>query len=54
MHFPKGTLVMMVKRGRSFIVPNGQLELQPGDILLTIAQQTESDAPVGVASDTNV
>ena len=46
MHFPKGTLVMMVKRGRSFIVPNGQLELQPGDILLTIAQQAEhkSDA----------
>ena len=35
----KGTLVMMVKRGNSFIVPNGQLELRPGDILLTIAQQ---------------
>lgn len=27
MHFPKGTLVMMVKRGNSYIVPNGQLEL---------------------------
>jgi len=40
MHFPKGTLVMMVKRGNSFIVPNGQLELRPGDILLTIAQQS--------------
>ena len=39
MHFPKGTLVMMVKRGNSFIVPNGQLELQKGDILLTIARQ---------------
>ena len=49
MHFPKGTLVMMVKRGRSFIVPNGQLELQPGDILLTIAQQ--SDAPLSVANN---
>ena len=36
MHFPEGTLVMMVKRGNSFIVPNGQLELQKGDILLTI------------------
>ncbi|MGX8696857.1 MAG: potassium/proton antiporter [Prevotella sp.] len=46
MHFPKGTLVMMVKRGRSFIVPNGQLELQSGDILLTIAQQ--SNAPLSV------
>lgn len=40
MHFPKGTLVMMVKRGNSFMVPNGQLELRPGDILLTIAQQS--------------
>ena len=39
MHFPKGTLVMMVKRGNSFIVPNGQLELQKGDILLIIAHQ---------------
>ena len=39
MHFPQGTLVMMVKRGNSFIVPNGQLELQKGDILLTIAHQ---------------
>ena len=39
MHFPKGTLVMMVKRGNSFIVPNGQLELRQGDILLTIANQ---------------
>lgn len=41
MNFPKGMLVMMVKRGHSFIVPNGQLELQPGDILLTIARQQE-------------
>lgn len=39
MHFPNGTLVMMVKRGNSYIVPNGQLELQKGDILLTIARQ---------------
>lgn len=39
MHFPKGTLVMMIKRGNSVIVPNGQLELKKGDVLLTIAQQ---------------
>ena len=45
MHFPKGTLVMMVKRGNSFIVPNGQLELRPGDILLTIAQQSMMGTP---------
>ncbi len=36
MHFPEGTLVMMVKRGNSFIVPNGRLELRKGDVLLTI------------------
>ena len=42
MHFPQGTLVMMVKRGNSFIVPNGQLELRSGDILLTIASQQAS------------
>ena len=45
MHFPKGTLEMMVKRGNSFIVPNGQLELRPGDILLTIAQQSMDGWP---------
>lgn len=39
MHFPMGTLVMMIKRGNSIIVPNGQLELKKGDVLLTIAQQ---------------
>ena len=39
------TVVMMVKRGNSFIVPNGQLELRPGDILLTIAQQSMMDVP---------
>ncbi len=42
MHFPQGTLVMMVKRGNSFIVPNGQLELKVGDILLTIANEQKS------------
>ena len=44
LYFSKGTLVMMVKRGNSFIVPNGQLELHAGDILLTIAQQTDADS----------
>ena len=39
MKFPEGMLVMMVKRGNSFIVPNGKLELQIGDKLLTIARQ---------------
>jgi cell volume regulation protein A len=39
MRFPEGTLVMMVKRDSSFIVPNGRLVLHKGDILLTIARQ---------------
>ncbi len=42
LHFPQGTLVMMVKRGNSFIVPNGKLELQADDILLTITKQSET------------
>ena len=39
--FSYGTLVMMIKRGNSFIVPNGQVELLSGDILLTITQHKE-------------
>ena len=39
MHFPDGTLVMMIKRGNSIIVPNGRLELQKGDVLLSIVQE---------------
>lgn len=34
---PKGVLVVMIKRGESFIVPTGAVELLPGDHLLTIA-----------------
>lgn len=40
MHFPEGTLVMMIKRAGSIIVPNGKLELKKGDILLTITNVT--------------
>lgn len=39
MNLPSGTLVMMIKRGDEFIVPNGQLQLKEGDILLLIAEQ---------------
>lgn len=38
MNIPKGTLVMIIKRGEKFIVPNGQLELQVGDKLLYIKE----------------
>lgn len=34
---PKGVLVVFVKRGEKYIIPNGSIELCPGDHLLTIA-----------------
>lgn len=37
MDFPERTLVMLIKRGNSYIVPNGQVELQKGDVLLSIS-----------------
>lgn len=39
MKLPQGTLVMLVKRGSDFIVPNGQVELRPGDKLLLISEK---------------
>lgn len=38
MHLPKGTLVMIVKRGDKYLVPNGSLHLHIGDKLLLIAE----------------
>lgn len=35
---PQGTLVMIVKRGKEFLVPNGSLHLQEGDKLLLISE----------------
>jgi cell volume regulation protein A len=37
MDIPERTLVMLIKRGNSYIVPNGQVELQKGDVLLSIS-----------------
>lgn len=34
---PKGVLVIFIKRGDRYIVPNGSVVLQEGDHLLTIA-----------------
>ena len=36
--FPKGVLVMMIRRKNKYIVPNGNVELEEGDILLLIAE----------------
>ena len=47
MNLPAGTLVMLVKRGNEFMIPNGSLELHVGDKLLVISenrqQQIEND-----------
>lgn len=42
MNIPKGTLVMLVKRGNEFIIPNGQMELHVGDKLLYIMEKKDS------------
>ena len=41
MNIPKGTLVMLVKRGNEFIIPNGQVELHVGDKLLYISEKKD-------------
>ncbi len=38
MRMPAGSLVMMVKRGKEYIVPNGNIELRRGDTLLIIKE----------------
>ena len=47
MQLPKGKLVMMVKRGGKYLVPDGKMPLLPDDRLLLISSQTppEPDAP---------
>lgn len=45
MNVPKGTLVMIVKRGDRFLIPNGTLKLHAGDKLLLISEKRkEPDA----------
>ncbi len=39
MDIPDNTLVIMIKRGTEYIVPNGQAELQVGDVLLFMSKE---------------
>ena len=39
MNLPQGTLVMIVKRGDEFLIPNGSLKLHVGDKLLLISEK---------------
>ena len=43
MHIPCGTLVMMVRRGDEYIVPNGSVRLQAGDVLLLIRSENKAE-----------
>ncbi len=47
MNIPKGTLVMIVKRGDAYLIPNGQLQLELGDKLLLISEKKASTQIVG-------
>ena len=38
MNIPPGVLVIMIKRDDAYLVPNGTLEILPGDHLLLISQ----------------
>ncbi len=41
MNLPAGHLVMMIRRGNRYIVPNGTRRLHPGDTLLIIKEEKE-------------
>lgn len=42
MNIPKGTLVMLIKRGNEFLIPNGQMILHTGDKLLVISETKDT------------
>lgn len=43
MKLPEGSLVMMIRRGNRYLVPNGTRKLYPGDKLLVISENTFPD-----------
>lgn len=43
MDIPKGTLVMLVKRGEEFLIPNGTVQLHAGDKLLLISENKKKE-----------
>lgn len=40
MKLPEGSLVMMIRRGNRYLVPNGTRKLYPCDKLLVISENT--------------
>lgn len=45
MNLPAGTLVVLVKRGDEFLIPNGTVRLQQGDKLLLISEGKKTSTP---------
>ena len=43
MNIAPGTLVMLVKRGKEFMIPNGRMELKVGDKLLYISENKKEE-----------
>lgn len=43
MKLPERSLVMMIRRGNAHLVPNGSVELKPGDKLLLIREENEHE-----------
>lgn len=44
-HLPEKTLVMMIRRGEQYIVPNGNTTLHKGDKLLLISEEVQAAQP---------
>ena len=51
MNLPKGTLVMIVKRGEEYLIPNGTLQLRESDKLLLISEKTTPTKSVTVTHE---
>lgn len=51
MNLPKGTLVMIVKRGEEYLIPNGTLQLREGDKLLLISEKNTPTKSVTVTHE---
>lgn len=43
LNLPQGTLVMIVKRGQEYLIPNGTLQLHQGDKLLLISEKKRDE-----------
>lgn len=49
LNLPKGTLVMIVKRGNEYLIPNGSLRLHEGDKLLLISEKEKQKGEESIA-----